>query len=199
MFEKWYRTDEREDVIGTLEELHAALTRLPKHAHAWKTSVILAISAVTGALVCFNYDSTETGALDDKSAAEELNRLSSTTPGIGRGKLKLADLKTLLKRSLDEKRVPNRGQLSLAPGQCKKIMRLHTQFRNEFEHFKPHGWSIEMGGMPDLLEAAAVAAHDAMSNFVVTIFLDDTQLRRLDEAHSHIIAELARLRSLWSS
>jgi hypothetical protein len=40
--------------------------------------------------------------------------------------------------------------LILTENQKTSIEALKSEFRNEFEHFKPKGWSIEIHGMPEI-------------------------------------------------
>ena len=69
--------------------------------------------------------------------------------------------------------------LVLTPQQKKDIDRLHKEFRNNFAHFTPKGWSIEKEGLPRIMGAAMDATEWLMSHDRVTYRMSGNRLRRL--------------------
>ena len=49
----------------------------------------------------------------------------------------------------------NTTPLALTKEQAEDVKTLSEMLRNNFEHFMPMGWSIEISGMPDLLKSVS--------------------------------------------
>ena len=63
--------------------------------------------------------------------------------------------------------------------QRRDIRRLHREFRNNFIHFIPQGWSIEKVVLPRIIRAALDAAEALMRRDYVTRLLDVDRQERL--------------------
>lgn len=76
------------------------------------------------------------------------------------GKTKLIDFLEALKRCQDSAQKSVSGftnVLQLSEKQRQAVRRIHDEFRNQFVHYRPTIWSIELAGMPDIiLQAMAV-------------------------------------------
>jgi hypothetical protein len=72
----------------------------------------------------------------------------------------LADFEDLLKRCVRGSHT--REPLVLTNRQRRDIGRLHREFRNNFIHFMPQGWSIEKAVVPRIIAAALDAAEALM-------------------------------------
>jgi hypothetical protein len=137
------RFDEIENVLISLDLLAtlAPMVRSRRHRSQWKWIIIGAHDALQGALVCAIADTTGTRVLSKKSARAMLDWLEDTSqeyPGEF-----MADFSTLLKRAAIE----------LVPKDGKDIETLHGM-RNDFVHFTPKGWSIELAGLPRIIDTA---------------------------------------------
>lgn len=95
---------------------------------------------------------------------------------------RLISFNEALRRCKDEqimKMTINSQHLQLAGEQANSIKALKAAFRNEFEHFQPKAWSIEIHGFPqmaiDVLDVIRFLALD-MGNYV---HLTTSQKRRL--------------------
>jgi hypothetical protein len=76
--------------------------------------------------------------------------------------------------------VTDRGALSLAEPEKEALVKLN-EYRTEFAHFKPRGWSIEAASLPPLLNVAAKAPRDLMLNAdLVRIHLSDDQIAGIE-------------------
>lgn len=114
-----------------------------------------------GACVChLTTTFSPVGAVTDRNAAEWLEwyERSRSDPEARPPKAHLMDLPALLK----EIRKPGAqgggehfAEIALADKELDWLRRFHTELRNQFVHFSPQGWSIEISGLPGL---AAVAA-----------------------------------------
>jgi hypothetical protein len=128
--------------------------------------IIAAHDAVQGARACAIADTTGTNVLSEKSARKMLDFLEGTSkqyPGEF-----LADFKTLM----------NRANVELLPQDAKDIGMLHD-FRNEFVHFTPKGWSIGAAGLPRITDAALRLVERLMQSEPVRYRLTGNQQRRV--------------------
>ena len=143
------RFDEIENVLSSLDLLAELAPIVKKRRVFWKWIIIAAHDAVQGALVCSIADLTGTSVLDKKSAKKMLDWLDDTSkkyPGEW-----MADFTTLLQRAA----------IDMAPSEAKDIRRLHS-FRNDFAHFTPKSWSIEIAGLPRIVGVALRLVEDLM-------------------------------------
>ena len=159
-------TDERLDVLASLEACADNLARTSESDRAWKWVVLSMHSALQGAMVCHLSGSTRIGALKAKcakawrtwlnegkytgdeeppssfvaSAPELLKRLAGSSPRFGH----------------------DCGQvIKITEAQSKSFKSLH-ELRNQFTHFHPQSWIIEtaliresLSGALEILEAIA--------------------------------------------
>jgi hypothetical protein len=65
--------------------------------------------------------------------------------------------------------------------QTRDVRRLHREFRNEFAHFVPKGWSIEKAGLPRIIRAALDTTEMLMAHPRVVRKLSGNRVRRLNE------------------
>ena len=80
----------------------------------------------------------------------------------------MADFATLLKRAAIE----------LSPEVAKDLNTLHG-LRNDFAHFTPKGWSIELAGLPRIIGAALQLVQELMQNDRVDYRMTGNRKRRL--------------------
>ncbi|MCJ7598479.1 MAG: hypothetical protein MUO41_07610 [Methyloceanibacter sp.] len=71
--------------------------------------------------------------------------------------------------------------LSLDMQQKQDIRRLNDEFRNNFSHFTPKGWSIERIGLPRIVANALDAVAHLMRQPQVAYKLDEQQTRELEK------------------
>lgn len=153
----WLRTDLWTDTASSLEHLNFSLQRIPGRLHEWKWAIIAAHSALQGALVCVLSGMANMGALSDRSRKaflrwiEESRANSSLQPP----EEWVAELPVLLKRARDPGWMNEFGGMParLNADACRDLKLLH-ELRNEFTHFSSAGWSIELAGLPRIVNAA---------------------------------------------
>lgn len=173
--------DEIEDVLASsdLLALVAPLVGKKRKSSYWKWIIVAAHNALQGAMVCAYSDSTGTSILDRRTSALKLNWLQAPLATRGQEpRARLAEFGVLLKRCMteDERFEP---ALVLTDQQLRDIERLHAEFRNNFAHFQPMGWSIERQGLPRIVGAAMAATEWLMSHDNVIHRMNGNQLRRL--------------------
>jgi hypothetical protein len=178
------RFDEYEDVLASTDLLAIVAPNLRKQPSNWKWMILAAHNGLQGALVCAIQDTSVTNILEKKSATEMLNYLE-TLQG-DRPQEKLADFITLLKRY--RRKYPSPG---ICVEQLKHIHKLHKQFRNNFAHFVPAGWSIEVAMLPQIVESALDLIEAAMQQEQVVRHLSGNRKRRLQRNLAATRAALA--------
>lgn len=132
--------------------------------------ILAAENGLQGALVCAIQDTSGTSILEKKSAAKVLRYFDEGDMPQER----MADFMTLFRKY--RKMYPCKGTIR----QLKQIRRLHKEFRNDFAHFVPKGWSIELAGLPAIIEAALKLIEEAMKQDQVLTRLSGNRQRRLE-------------------
>jgi hypothetical protein len=174
--------DEIEDVLASsdLMALVAPLVEKKRKSTYWKWMIVATHNALQGAMVCAYADTSGTSILDEKTGGPMLEWLR--TPQQKRGKepkARLAEFGVLLERCMTEDKRFGPA-LVLTDQQLKDIKRLHAEFRNNFAHFQPKGWSIEKEGLPRIVGAAMDATDWLMSHDKVTYRMSGNRRRRLN-------------------
>ena len=158
--------DERQDVLLSLEHCAMSLRQTERSKGEWKWVVLSLHSAFQGAMVCHLSGSELRGALREKHAQktrEWLERYRQRRiEGIQEGVEKedhlpeeedhfpneeLASPLELLDRlGCLEKRIENGvgGVISITSQQKESFKEFHKELRNNFTHFCPSGWNIEI-------------------------------------------------------
>ena len=131
--EKWLRLSEEKNAIDYLEKAAIFIKSVPENYNDWKWVII----GLHGALYGFAIAACR--GTDSRSVTTKKGRLISFWQA--------------LKRCQDPnhmKMLIHSEHLILTENQKQSIEALKSEFRNEFEHFKPKGWSIEIHGMPEI-------------------------------------------------
>jgi hypothetical protein len=172
--EAYVRFDEFEDVLASVELVALLAPFVREDPQYWKWIIVGAHSALQGAMVCAYVDSSGTSILKKQKKCRGKKPKRPKTPHE-----ELADFEDLLKRCV-------RGShtcepLVLTNRQRRDIGRLHREFRNNFIHFMPQGWSIEKAVLPRIIAATLDAAEALMRRDYVTRLLDVDRQQRLQE------------------
>ncbi len=173
---KYVRTDERQDVLASLEHCALSLSQAGQSDRAWKWVVLSLHSALQGAMVCHLSGTAQLGALTKKRAAKwlkwherdrrgEIKRIQDVDE-FGRPITRIekredeppvdfvANADELFERlSCPSLRIENGcgGIISIIEKQGKSFKRLH-KLRNQFSHFSPKGWSIELEFIEEVID-----------------------------------------------
>jgi hypothetical protein len=145
--EIWVTVDEATDVVGSIR--HSLRCRKVAHADplAWKWYIISLHSALQGAIVChLTTTAAPIGALTDDSHKAWIEKINSRdfqkNP-----KIKILELPSLVKKIRKSNAVCGGGQLCqihVSDKDYQKIEKFHKVLRNQFTHFSPKIWSIEI-------------------------------------------------------
>jgi hypothetical protein len=162
----YLETDEAEDVAGSIRHALASwnLAKEDLHAHKW---LLLAVhSALQGACVChLTTTFAPVGATTSQNTVEWLEWAESrhSNPTLKQPKTKICSLPELLKRV----RKPNSAGdgspetgISISDSELSYLIRIHEDLRNQFTHFEPMGWVIDMSGVPAIAQLVARIIRD---------------------------------------
>lgn len=178
----WLEIDESTDVIASLTVCSMCLVEVTGKPAFWKWAILTLHNALQGAMVCHLSGTAQLGALRDDSVEAQLDwherdrrgeirRVSEGFDELGIPKFrfatnqdyppfeKLADPTELFKRLQNGKKRLEGGAgavIEVSEAERQSFSRLN-ELRNEFTHFTPKGWSIELDGLPTiLLEAVGI-------------------------------------------
>ncbi len=131
--EKWLRLSEEKNALDYLEKATFFIKQTPKDYRNWKWVLIGLHGALYGFAIAACRGTDSHSVLTKKG--------------------KLIGFWEALKRCQDPsymKMLIHSKHLNLTDSQEESIKLLKSECRNEFEHFKPKGWSIELHGMPEI-------------------------------------------------
>ena len=158
-------TDERQDVLASLEQCALSLLQAQQSDRAWKWVILSLHSALQGAMVCHLSGSARLGSLIEQKAKKSLEWLKGDRRG-NSPKEFVAPAGELFKRlSCPSLRIEGGcgGIISISEEQRKSFKRLND-LRNELTHFSPKGWSIEIKfieeSIDDVLDILSLILND---------------------------------------
>ncbi len=210
------RTDERQDVLASLEQCVLSLGQARRSDRAWKWVVLSLHSALQGAMVCHLSGTAQLGALSERSAAKwlewhkrdrrgEITRIQDGVDEFGDPIMLIereedqpprefvANADELFKRlSCPSLRIDNGcgGIIAITGKQRKSFNRLH-KLRNEFSHFSPKGWSIELEFIVEVI--------DDILDVLCSILDDHWPFRHMpEEDKSALRSRMQEIRSIVS-
>jgi hypothetical protein len=192
--ENWLRTDEAKDVLSSLRHAIACLELAKTDKHANKWLILALLSALQGACVCHLTGTDLHGALDERSTERLLEVDENRRKGLQNDlpKLKIAGLFELLKRVREPESAGDRSNekgIEIRDPELVWLERISTEIRNQFVHFSPMVWSIELSGVPDLAGLVVRIIRDIRSVGWAFRKKDDDWFVRLDQT----LGELDRL------
>ena len=155
----WFETDVGPHFIDCLSQCENQIASLEKCSRNWPWVFVALASFLQAACVLYldERDSMGVDALSDKDRKRKIASLQHDYTGEPIGNLKLANPKTLLSRVRKQSRIPILD---------KKKHRLARVFslRNEFMHFTPKGFSLELSGAVDLCEISFQSVIEIISD-----------------------------------
>ena len=142
------RTDETEEAISALEMLSEITPFLVKDIYRWKWAIIATHNALQGFMVLALRHGNGLLALKDKIAAEWLKAYRE---GGKRPVEKLDNFLNLYKKVKSERMLcyGHSKKFIAKPDHNWAVNKLN-ELRNEFVHFVPKGWSLELIGLPEI-------------------------------------------------
>jgi hypothetical protein len=156
MERNWLTTDEADDVAGSIRHALRISAFLLDDAQTWKWIALAVHSALQGACVChLTTTATPIGAVTKANAAEWLAYFeeSRTNPHAKAPQTRLMALPGLLKAVRKARSAGDRSNelgVALSDKELNWLRYFHEVVRNQFVHFDPMGWSLEVSGIPGL-------------------------------------------------
>ncbi len=130
----WMRFSEETNALDYLAKTYFFIKETEKDVNAWKWVILCTHSVLYGFAIC---------ALKGTNPANVTNKQGW-----------LINFPEAIKRCQDPKwmRMTVVSKLlQLTPEQEESISRLQKEFRNNFEHYVPKLWAIEVSGMPNII------------------------------------------------
>jgi hypothetical protein len=184
----YLRTDELRETVEALRKVADELEAAQTDSYAWKWAIIAMQNAVQNAIVAAISGTDQLGALTKKAAREwleayEKDRADYPEPW-------LANFLELYDRMKSRTSFPATAEID------RDIMRL-VEFRNDFMHFTPKGWSIQVAGLPRiLLTALTVVEHLGWKGHI--LWYEEADQTAAHGSVERIRGLLDRLDSLYS-
>ena len=142
----YLRTDERQEAVRSLEWAELQSRPLFGDPYLWKWVFIALHNATQGFMVLALWNGNGLLTLTDKAAEKWLDAYNNG----GQFPVdKLDKFLNLYMKVKDKNNFHNYGASSFMPGSThdKSFTQLNN-FRNEFIHFTPKGWSLQLQGLP---------------------------------------------------
>lgn len=161
MADNWIETDETEDVAGSIRHAIRAAEFAVEDPQAWKWVVMALHSALQGACVChLTTTMAPVGAVTERNTREwiaylqrphgNLNAKPPETHLLG-----LPDLLKAVRKPRSAGDGSNDCGVVISDSELSWLIRFHKNIRNQFVHFEPKGWSIEVSGIPEIAKLIA--------------------------------------------
>lgn len=157
IIENWFQTDQVEDVAASTRHAAICLDLVVADPGAWKWLILSLHSALQGACVCHLTTTAEpVGALTDKNTRQwlEFFEASRNNSNLNPPDAFLAPLPELLRRVAQHGSAgggPSYGNIPLTDTEIRDLNFIHGTFRNQFVHFAPMSWSVEISGLLQLI------------------------------------------------
>ena len=165
---RWIRTNEAEDVAASLRHALRCREFVLLDSQAWKWLALALHSALQGACVCrLVTTASPVGAVAERNAAEWLEYFekSSTEPNMTTPRTYLLSLPELLKAARKPGSAGDgsgESGITVADDEVQWLTRFHNEIRNQFVHFEPRGWSLDISGIPELSKVIVKIIRDIM-------------------------------------
>ncbi|MNE33186.1 hypothetical protein D3C80_1268400 [compost metagenome] len=156
MVERWIQTDEIEDVAASIRHVIRVAEFVSEDCQAWKWVTMALHSALQGACVChLTTTSAPIGAVTRRNAEEwqtffEESRSDSSATMPKTHLMSLPDLLKAVRTPYSAGDNRNDAGIPISDSELRWLCRFHDNIRNQFVHFEPMGWSIEVSGIPDI-------------------------------------------------
>nr|WP_204517955.1 hypothetical protein [Parerythrobacter lutipelagi] len=154
----WVQTDEAVDVSGSIRHVIRTSAFIEADPQAWKWVVLALHSALQGACVChLTTTASPVGALTNRNTGEWLAyfKNSRTDSNAKPPATYIKSLPELLKAVRKPHSAGDRSNLNgvkISEHEFRWISDFHEGIRNQFVHFEPMGWSIEVSGIPKIAQ-----------------------------------------------
>lgn len=153
--------DEAEDVAGSLRHALKAAQFTQGDPQAWKWVLLALHAAVQGACVChLTTTAAPVGAVTQRNAGEwlayfEASRTDAAAEPPRTHLMALPDLLKAVRKAGSAGDGSNASGVAISGAELALLRRIHDEVRNQFVHFEPMGWSLDISGVPGLARLIA--------------------------------------------
>jgi hypothetical protein len=143
MNEHWLRTDERSDLIASLAMLEIALSKVVSDIAAWKWAIITTHSALQSAIAC------HLGAMGNSLLVAKQEDAEAWLKAHEDGTPYPEMMMDSFPNLYDKLKHNEIYGYKFAPrGTQGRSIKKINEYRNEFVHFMPKGWSLQVSYLP---------------------------------------------------
>ncbi len=147
----WYRTDETQEAIESLMMVESKLSTVSENLYDWKWVIIALHNSLQGFMVLALRGTNSLAVLTKKSAEEWLRAYENGLKPVSNARL---DTYLNLYKKVQSDHMMQfdiSQQLEPTAKQSWSVKKLNS-LRNTFIHFQPQGFSLEVSGMPGIVE-----------------------------------------------
>ncbi|RPJ47240.1 MAG: hypothetical protein EHM16_06650 [Betaproteobacteria bacterium] len=192
----YLRTDEEFEAANAMEMATQFASKLTEDLHQWRWVIIALHNAAQGVMVLSLRHGNGLLALSDESYAAWMTAYEKNEPPPPE---KLDSYLNLYKKVKHKQWGQVGGNARFIPTGTEggDIRRLNS-LRNEFIHFTPKGWSLEVTGLPRIsLATARLVSFLALET--TNVFWHSPEARaRLAAAHARFVEYMLQLRTLYA-
>lgn len=145
--ENWLRTDEAQEAVLALEMVKERPSKVAEEPYHWKWVILALHSSLQGFMVLALRGSDRLNALTNHSAKQWIEAYR-----IGDDQLQKPKLDTFLnlyeKIQSGQMMIYGISKVFMPTGTQTDSVRRLNRLRNDFTHFLPKGWSLEVSGLP---------------------------------------------------
>jgi hypothetical protein len=193
MSDIWFRTDEREDAISSLKLYFDAIKQSDGDISYWKWALISLHSALQSVMAIQLSFGNDLLVMSQEDAEAWLKAHEEGKPYPD---TKMDSFLNLYKKIKSHEVF---GYKFVPKGQQGKSIKRLNFFRNEFVHFMPKGWAIEMSGMPAICLDCLLIIQELNNGFVRTRWESEEQHTKFEELLDRAIKETKQLDENFTS
>ena len=148
----WYRIDEQRFAVATAKHALRCLNGLETDREQFPWAIIALHGATQAAMIANLTGTAGIGALDQATANQTFSALHGEAeyPKVAY----VAPFLELLRRTRKAgRRLEQAGSVIEMSRTNLRALGLLNSLRNDFVHFSPRGWSVEISGLPRMIEA----------------------------------------------
>ena len=159
--DEWLKTDEWGETVSDFEMFSEQLQRVIDDPCRWKWTIIALHSGIQGLMVLALTGSNGLNVFRKEDKERWLSRYKGDRSDESPPRdLKLAGFLDLYKRIKGDKMLMYMNSQKFIPkGTQGRSVKLLNELRNKVIHFTPKIWSLELGGLPDMVSDCLEIAH----------------------------------------
>ncbi len=191
--ENYARTDPRRMAVLCIQRAAETIRSAEQNTALWFLAIPELHRAVYSALVAALTGTHGTGAYARRDRRGSPGWLQGDQDMSSPNSQWVDTFENLLARAQQTTAVADLGgePLKLAGQICRDLRKLN-ELRDDIEHVKPGGWSLEVGGLPRIANSAVVALRHLFSCSSIRIHLSEAEIQAAEGAF-RTIEEIAKL------